>query len=85
MVSLNSAIEIFKKNEPDFKILFVVDALSKTGSGYYIFNAIPKSMQPSDGYADSTVRRVNKDTGKYEAIHFSDDDSFPVKTYNVTA
>lgn len=69
MISIENAIDIFKKNMPNNIITTIGDWKSK-----YVFGSRDKSLKDGDPNWDSTVGAVDKITGKFSKMDAFDDD-----------
>lgn len=65
MITVQKAYEIVKKHNPKMKAF-----ACNEGSKCYIFGLIPEDLAKNDGFANSSVYTVDKNTGKYEQHYF---------------
>lgn len=65
MIDLKHACMIVRKNNPDMKPISCVEL-----EQYYSFNMIPKELDETDGFANSSVYLVDKTTGHHRVAYF---------------
>ena len=66
MINLKEACKIVCENNKDMRPESCMEL-----EEYYSFNMIPKNLAPRDGFANSSVYLVNKQTGEHEIAYFT--------------
>lgn len=66
MVNLKKACEIVRSENEGMKPISCVE-LEK----YYSFNMVPSNLSKGDGFANSSVYLVNKQTGEHKVAYFT--------------
>lgn len=66
MVDLNKAYKVVKENNPGMRANTCVEQ-----DRYYVFSLIPDDLEKGDGFANSCVYLVDKNTGDYMTAHFT--------------
>lgn len=67
MITVQKAYEIVKKHNPKMKAF-----ACNEGSKFYMFGLIPEDLDEKDGFANSSVYIVDKNTGKYGQRYFTE-------------
>lgn len=67
MITVKEAYNIVKNNNPNMKAFTCIEQAK-----YYVFSLIPEDLSLGDGFANSAVYLVDKRTGKYSSVHFSE-------------
>lgn len=65
MIDVKEAYEIVKSNNPGMKAYICNETKQ-----YYEFALAPSNLAKGDAFANSVVYLVDKNTKKYEAVHF---------------
>lgn len=73
MITVQKAYEIVKKHNPKMKAF-----ACNEGSRIYMFGLIPEDLDEKDGFANSSVYTVDKNTGKYGQRYFTEMVSEPI-------
>lgn len=66
MINLKKACEIVRSENEGMKPISCVE-LEK----YYSFNMVPSNLSKGDGFANSSVYLVNKQTGEHKITYFT--------------
>lgn len=66
MVDVKRAYSTVIKENPGMKVNTCIEQ-----DQYYVFSLIPEDLKEKDGFANSCVYLINKNTGEYTIAHFT--------------
>ena len=66
MINLKESCEIVCQNNKEMRPTSCMEL-----EEYYSFNMVPKNLTPGDGFANSSVYLVNKQTGEHKIAYFT--------------
>lgn len=80
MLTVRDAYEVVKKHNPKMTAFSCYEYES-----YYAFGLEPEDLEEGDMFANSTVYKVDKLTGKHSTVYFTDISDKPVREIDVRA
>lgn len=65
MLDVKTAYDVVQSNNPRMKAI-----VCNEYNDFYAFGLVPDDLKDGDGFANSCVYTVDKNSGKYSVVHF---------------